>query len=108
VLDTFHMYRGGSMYEGVKLLRGVAFAVCHFNDVPASPPQFELSDSDRIMPGDGILPLVPLVRDLLAGGFRGPFSLEIFNKGYWERDPMETAREGLAKTRAVIDAARQA
>jgi sugar phosphate isomerase/epimerase len=102
VCDTFHLYRGGSLFSGVTLLRGSALAVCHVNDVPASPPQFELKDADRIYPGDGILPLPQFLRDLWTIGFRGPLSLEIFNREEWKKDSSEVARLGLEKMRAMI------
>lgn len=102
VADTFHMYRGGSAWQGVRLLRGSAYAVWHVNDVPPQPEQFKLQDSDRVYPGDGILPLVQLLKDLWEGGFRGPLSLELFNRQEWQKPPAEVARTGLEKMRALI------
>jgi sugar phosphate isomerase/epimerase len=102
VADTFHIYRGGSTFTGVTHLQGSALAVCHFNDVPKAPSQFELKDADRIYPGDGILPLAQFLRDLWGAGFRGPLSLEIFNAPEWKKDPFEVARIGMDKMRAVI------
>ena len=104
VCDTFHLYRGGSTFSGVALLNASAFAVCHFNDVPKEPSQFELKDADRIYPGDGILPLPQFLRDLWKTGFRGPLSIELFNRAEWKKDPFEVARIGLDKMRRVIAA----
>jgi 2-keto-myo-inositol isomerase len=39
---------------------------------------------------------------LIDHGFRGTFSLELFNPEYWERDALEVAQEGLAKSKAVV------
>jgi len=105
VCDTFHLYRGGSGFRGIRQLRGSFLAVCHFNDVPGFPPQGELTDGDRIMPGDGILPLTQFVRDLWSIGFAGPLSLETFHREHWARDPRSVAREGMRKLRAVLDVA---
>jgi sugar phosphate isomerase/epimerase len=104
IADTFHLYRGGSGFRGVRQLSADAIAVCHFNDVPPNPPQFELRDSDRIYPGDGILPLVEFVKDLRAIGFHGWLSLEMFNRTYYEMPALENARTGLSKMRAVLQA----
>ena len=104
VCDTFHLYRGGSTFTGVALMDASAIAVCHFNDVPKEPAQFDLKDADRIYPGDGILPLPQFLRDLWKTGFRGPLSLEIFNRVEWKKDPFEVARLGLDKMRRVIAA----
>lgn len=105
VADTFHLYRGGSMFQGINVLQGAFIAVCHFNDAPASPPQFEQGDSDRVYPGDGILPLVQFVRDLQRIGFTGPLSLELFRNELWQRDPLDVAREGIDRMIAVVEAA---
>lgn len=105
VADTFHLYRGGSMYEGINWLRGELIGVCHFNDAPAQPAQSEQQDSDRLYPGDGILPLVPFVRDLWDAGFRGPLSLELFREEHWKMPPLQVARTGLQKIHAVLDEA---
>ncbi len=102
VADTFHLYRGGSGFRGVKHLAPEFIACFHLNDVPAEPAQFELKDADRIYPGDGILPLPRLLADLRAIGFRGPLSLEMFNRDHWKQDPVEVAKTGMAKIRQVI------
>jgi len=102
VADTFHLYRGGSGFHGIRALSGQFIAVFHFNDAPAQPPRFEQRDSDRVYPGDGILPLVQLLRDLRSIGFRGPLSLEVFNEDYWKQDPLEVAKTGLRKMRELI------
>ena len=105
VLDPFHLYRGGSGFGGVPDLSSKTIAVCHFNDAPASPPQFEQTDADRVYPGDGILPLKAFLRDLDATGDGGYLSLELFNPRYWTRDLEEVARTGRGKTEALIRSA---
>ncbi len=100
--DTFHLYRGGSGFAGIKHLQPELIADFHWNDVPAAPSQYELRDKDRVMPGDGILPLTQCLKDLLEIGYTGPLSLEIFNEDYWKLDPKETARIGLEKMLANI------
>ena len=69
------------------------------NDYPADPPRAEIKDEHRVYPGDGIAPLADLVRDPRPIGFRGFFSLELFNRGYWQQDPRTVARTGLEKMR---------
>lgn len=103
--DTFHLFRGGSGFNCMKLLQGKFTADLHFNDVPGDVPREQMGDEHRVMPGDGILPLEQMLRDMVATGYTGPLSLEIFNRTYWEMDPAEVARIGLDKTLAVVDAA---
>jgi len=68
----------------------------------ANPDRFEQGDADRVWPGDGVLPLVPMLRQLAAWGYERTLSLELFNPGYWELDPAENARIGLAKVKACL------
>lgn len=103
--DTFHLYRGGSGFAGVKHLSPDFIGNFHWNDVPAEPGQFELGDKDRIYPGDGILPLNQCLQDLKAIGYDKALSLELFNRALWEQDPMQVGRDGLAKMLANIEAA---
>lgn len=105
VLDPFHLYRGGSGFGGVKLLSSDEIALCHFNDAPALPPQFEQTDEDRVYPGDGILPLTSLLKDLISLGYEGYLSLELFNPHYWTEDLRQVARIGREKMEATIRSA---
>jgi 2-keto-myo-inositol isomerase len=105
LLDVYHIHKGGSDFSGVKLLGGAGMHVFHVNDYPASPPRGTITDADRVYPGDGVAPLGQLFRDLRDAGFCGMLSLELFNRGYWEQDPLEVARTGLEKTRAAVQAA---
>jgi sugar phosphate isomerase/epimerase len=100
--DVYHLYKGGSSLEGLKLLSGNAIHVFHMNDYPASPPRDTISDAQRVFPGDGVAPLTELFRTLRAIGFRGMLSLELFNRDYWKKDPLEVARTGLEKMRAAV------
>ena len=105
VLDPFHLHRGGSGFGGLKRLSSVAVAVCHFNDAPSSPPQFEQTDADRVYPGEGVLPLKAFIRDLNAIGYESTLSLELFNPDYWKQDLKEVARTGKEKMEATIQSA---
>jgi sugar phosphate isomerase/epimerase len=100
--DVFHLYKGGSPFEGLSLLDGAALPVLHFNDYPAEPPRDKITDAQRVYPGDGVAPLKDLVRRLRENGFRGMLSLELFNREYWKQDALTVARTGLEKMRAVV------
>jgi len=105
VADTFHLYRGGSGFEGIRHLNGGFIAVFHWNDVPASPPREKLEDQHRIYPGDGILPLKRALHLLREIDYRGPLSLEMFNRDHWQQDPALVAKTGMEKMRALIASA---
>lgn len=103
--DVYHIYRGGSDFNGLKQLSAHAIQVFHLNDYPADPPRDKISDRDRVMPGDGIAPMTQIIRDLCAVGNRAVLSLELFNPEYWKQDPLEVAKIGLAKMKTVVNKA---
>ncbi len=108
IMDTFHLYRGGSGFNGVSLLNKDIIADFHWNDVPAEPPREQLGDKDRIYPGDGILPLVGVLKDLKKIGYSGPISLEMFNRKQWKSDLREVALTGRKKILSLIKKAGEA
>jgi len=102
LLDVYHLFRGGSDFDGLKLLGPKAMHVFHVNDYPADPPREQLKDSHRVMPGDGAAPMGQILRDLRDIGFRGWLSLELFNRDYWKKPALQTAKIGLAKMQAAV------
>lgn len=105
--DVYHLHKGGSGFEGLRVLSAAGMQIFHVNDYPADPPREKIADRDRVYPGDGVAPLTKLLRDLHALGFRGMLSLELFNPTYWKQDPLTVAKTGLAKTKAVVEKAMQ-
>ncbi|MCL5278335.1 MAG: sugar phosphate isomerase/epimerase [Planctomycetes bacterium] len=103
--DVYHIYKGGSDLNGLKMISAAAMPVLHMNDYPASPPRDKIADRDRIMPGDGIAPLTQILRDLRAKGGQTVLSLELFSQVYWQKDPLEVAKTGLAKMKAAVEKA---
>jgi len=49
-----------------------------------------------------VIRLPELIAALRARGFDGPWSLETFNPTYWDRDPVEVAREGRARLSRLL------
>ena len=103
--DSYHIYKGGSDFRGLRCLAGSAMHVFHINDYPGQPPRDMIKDADRVYPGDGVGPLATMLKDLYHVGFRGYLSLELFNPTYYQQDAREVVRKGLEKTRAVVRAA---
>lgn len=100
--DVYHIYKGGSDFNGLKKLSAQAIHVFHLNDYPADPPRQTITDRDRVYPGDGIAPLTQIIRDLHANGSRAALSLELFNPAYWKQDPLTVAKTGLAKMKSAV------
>jgi 2-keto-myo-inositol isomerase len=100
--DTYHMYISEGNFEGLKIMNGKAIAIFQFSDAPASPAVHDLGDQHRVYPGDGILPLTQIFKDLKATGFKGCISLELYNPNYYKEDLQQVAITGLQKTLAVL------
>jgi len=103
LLDFYHLYRGGNSFDSLNLIDVARLPVFHMNDYPAAPPREQIKDSDRIYPGDGICPFDKLIPLLYKGGFRGSFSVELFNEGYCRNNTVEQVlATTLEKTRGVL------
>jgi 2-keto-myo-inositol isomerase len=103
--DFYHIYKGGNDFESLGMIEASRMHCFHINDYPGDPPRETIADEHRVFPGDGVCPLPKIIRQLVDHGFRGTFSLELFNPGYWERDALQVASEGLKKSRSVVQAA---
>jgi sugar phosphate isomerase/epimerase len=105
LLDVFHLYKSGTPFTALKQINGASLHVMHLNDYPQAADPATLNDGSRIYPGDGVAPLRQILRDLRDGGFRGHFSLELFNKGYWAKSADENLKTAMEKIRATVRAA---
>jgi sugar phosphate isomerase/epimerase len=101
--DVYHLFRGGSGFNGLKLLNGKVIDIIHMNDYPASKPREEQTDSDRVYPGDGAAPLKQVLKDLMAMGGTKVLSLELFNEAYWKQDALLVAKTGLQKMKLLVN-----
>ena len=102
LLDVYHIYKGGSDFEGLNMFAGRRMFNFHVNDYPADPPRAAINDAARVHCGDGVAPLTSIFRTLRDNGYRGVLSLELFNPDYWKQDGLEVAQTGLEKTKATV------
>jgi sugar phosphate isomerase/epimerase len=102
--DIYHIYKGGSSLLSLRHLSEESIGLFHINDYPAIPPA-DITDADRVYPGDGIAPLTPLFRCLRDIGYNRYLSLELFNPEYYSQEPLSVARTGLHKLRACVEKA---
>jgi len=100
--DIYHLFRGGSGFEGLKMLNGGMIELFHLNDYPGDIPRLEQQDKDRVYPGDGVAPLKSVMQDLTAMGGEKVLSLELFNRYYWRQDAALVAKTGLEKMKATV------
>ena len=101
MLDCYHFWSGLSKLEDLDMLRPEEIGHVHFQDVPDMPREM-LDSSTRIIPGDGISPLVRILGKLSEKGYAGPLSVELFLPKFQQGDPYEVAREIRVKSEAVL------
>jgi sugar phosphate isomerase/epimerase len=102
--DVYHLHRGGSGFEGLKMVDGSLIEIFHMNDYPDTIPREKLEDKDRIYPGDGVAPITQILNDLKNMKGQKILSLELFNREYWAQDPFVVAKTGLEKMRKAVRA----
>ena len=64
----------------------------HLNDMPDKPADLTHKDSDRVLPGEGVLDLPGIIAALEDNGYEGFFSIELFNEDLWRLPTKESAR----------------
>ena len=105
LFDCYHFWSGQSKFEDLDLLRPGDIGHVHFQDVPDMPREL-LDQTTRVIPGDGVTPLVKILRKLAEKGYSGPLSVELFLPKFQQGDPFEVAREIRQKSEAVMRQAR--
>ncbi len=101
VLDTFHFFAGGSRLSTIRQVDPRKVFMVHLNDVERAPRR-KMHDALRLFPGKGIIPLAGILRALTAIGYGGKVSVEIFRPQYWNRPPLQVAREARATAMTAL------
>jgi 4-hydroxyphenylpyruvate dioxygenase len=105
MLDCYHFWSGNNKLEDLDLLKPGEIAHVHFQDV-ADMPRELLDNATRVIPGDGVTPLVEILRKLAEKGYAGPLSVELFGPKFQQADPYELATEIRRKAERVMREAR--
>jgi sugar phosphate isomerase/epimerase len=101
MLDCYHFWAGLSKFEDLDLVRDGEIHHVHFQDVPDIPRE-QLDNATREIPGDGVSPLVRILRKLSEKGYRGALSVELFYPHLQNGDPYEVARLIRGKAEPIL------
>jgi len=100
-LDSFHLYLSRSRLLDIESLGSDRVFMVHVND--SEPRDLRLlNDSNRVFPGQGVIDLQQLVKDLAKIQYDGYMSLELLRPSYWEDDPEKIAAIGRESLRRVF------
>ena len=84
-VDAFHIWAGrGKMQDLDDIAEDEVFNF-HLNDVAADKPRELVGDADRLMPGNGEIPLADMLRRLTNRGYKGKVMVELFSPEWWGR-----------------------
>jgi 2-keto-myo-inositol isomerase len=101
MLDCYHFWSGLSKFEDLDLLHPGELAHVHFQDVPDVPREL-LDNTTRLIPGDGVSPLVRILRKLAEKGYSGALSVELFLPEFTQGDAAEVAGRIREKAEGVM------
>jgi|GEM_PF-1154061 len=90
VADVYNLANGGTTPDEIKRYLS-RVALVHINDAQDVPTDQRHVMYSRAFPGDGTLPVIEWINTCIAGGYTGPFSLELFDKAIWNLPPGEAA-----------------
>ncbi|MEU4425568.1 TIM barrel protein [Actinoplanes sp. NPDC024001] len=101
-LDSFHVLSRGDDPAGIRVIPGAKVFHLQLADAPRLKMDVvEWSRHHRLFPGLGSFDLTGFLRQVLATGYRGPLSLEVFNDVYRQADPRHAAIDGMRSLLAL-------
>ncbi len=91
LLDSWHWHHAGATPENIVAAGKDRIVHVHLADAPNLPPE-QIKDSERLIPGEGVVNWKGFLGALKQIGYTGGLSPEIFGRGLKEKTPEEAAR----------------
>ena len=103
-LDSFHILSRGTDLSTIDAIDGEKIFYLQLADAPhLTMDVLQWSRHYRCFPGQGALDLPDLVARVLAAGYAGPLSLEVFNDVFRQADPERTAVDAMRSLLVLED-----
>jgi len=99
--DAFHWYVGPSKESDLGLVSRENLFHVQLSDV-ADVPRELATDSHRILPGEGDIPLEPVIARLRQISYDGCVSLELMNPVIWRVGPLSLGEIGMTCLRRLL------
>ncbi|GAA0225122.1 sugar phosphate isomerase/epimerase and 4-hydroxyphenylpyruvate domain-containing protein [Cryptosporangium japonicum] len=104
-LDSFHILSRGSDPAPIAAIPGEKIFFLQLADAPhLSMDVLQWSRHHRLFPGQGAFDLPAFLAPVLAAGYAGPLSLEVFNDVFRQADPGPTAVDARRSLLALAEA----
>ncbi|MBE1495580.1 4-hydroxyphenylpyruvate dioxygenase [Amycolatopsis lexingtonensis] len=95
-LDSFHILSRGSDPAAIRTIPGEKLFFLQLADAPRLQMDvLQWSRHHRLFPGQGAFDLTAFTGHVLAAGYRGPLSLEVFNDVFRQADPGPAAVDAM-------------
>jgi 2-keto-myo-inositol isomerase len=92
LFDPAHYYVTATKFADLTAENVAHIIHVHLDDMCDKPGDLSHCNSDRVLPGQGILDLPALIGRIEELGYQGLFSIEMFNADLWALPAAETAR----------------
>jgi sugar phosphate isomerase/epimerase len=92
-LDSYHWYSAEDSLDTIQQTPASRIVLLHINDAK-DLPRDQLQDQDRLLPGEGVIPLADWLRAIDSTGFDGFIALEILGPRLADVDAEERTRLG--------------
>lgn len=103
VLDTFHLAVSQTSRSSIEGLEASEIGLVHLSDAYVKGDDVtRMGDADRVLPGEGQLPLAEILAAILTTGYVGPISVEVFHPKYGELVPGEVARDAYERATSLL------
>ncbi|PZF85633.1 bifunctional sugar phosphate isomerase/epimerase/4-hydroxyphenylpyruvate dioxygenase family protein [Jiangella anatolica] len=103
-LDSFHILSRGHDPSAIEAIPGEKIFFLQLADAPAlTMDVLSWSRHHRLFPGEGAFDLARFVGHVLAAGYGGPLSLEVFNDTFRQTDVLRTAQQAKRSLRWLED-----
>ncbi|WP_353475063.1 TIM barrel protein [Salipiger sp. H15] len=108
IVDSFHTLSRGLDPNSIRQIPGDRIFFVQMADAPKIDMDLLYwSRHFRNMPGEGDLPVTDFMRAVVAAGYTGPVSLEIFNDQFRGGSPRTIARDGFRSLVTLLDDVRR-
>ncbi len=102
LVDSFHYFRSQISDAELDRIPLDKLFIIHVNDTEDGAID-ELTDANRVYPLEGVIPLDGMLGRLVARGYDGFLSVEIFRPEYWEQPGADVARQSARSLSNLMD-----
>ena len=101
LVDSWHWHHAGATTSDIAGTPLADLVHVQAADAPNAPPE-KILDSERLMPGEGVIDFAGFFGALRKAGYRDAVSPEVFGRGLKDMEPEAGATLGLETTTAVM------